>query len=52
MKDNGFWDEFPEELNLELYKPNFDPSEEKRLEEEEKRQRREEKKQRLLRRKS
>ncbi len=41
-KDIVFFDDFPEELNPELYKPRIDPSEEKRLEEEEKQKKREE----------
>ena len=45
--DRFFRDEFPEELNPELYKPRIDPSEEKRLEEEEKQKKREERRRRL-----
>ncbi len=42
-KNIVFFDDPPEELNPELYKPRIDPSEEKRLEEEEKQKKREEK---------
>ncbi len=48
MKKNiAFFDDPPEELNPELYKPRIDPSEEKRLEEEEKQKKREERRRRL-----
>ena len=48
MKKNiGFFDDPPEELNPELYKPRIDPSEEKRLEEEEKQKKREGRRRRL-----
>lgn len=47
-EDRFFLDEFPEELNPELYKPHIDPAEEKRLEEEEKQKKREERRRRLF----
>lgn len=48
MKKNiAFFDDPPEELNPELYKPRIDPSEEKRLEEEEKQKKREGRRRRL-----
>ncbi|MEY8327317.1 hypothetical protein AALB47_26030 [Lachnospiraceae bacterium 54-11] len=47
-KDIVFFDDPPEELNPELYKPHIDPAEEKRLEEEEKQKKREERRRRLL----
>lgn len=43
MKKDIIFDEFPEALNPELYRPRIDPAEEKRLEEEEKQKKREEK---------
>ena len=47
IKDIVFYDDPPEELNPELYKPRIDPAEEKRLEEEEKQKKREERRRRL-----